>query len=83
MTSLGISFNDLCRFLPENKTGEHQYTWLPFGLGNRSCIAMRLALLEAKVAICKAIRELRFEKTDATVPPVSMNDVWVLTTCTS
>lgn len=62
---------------------EHQYTWLPFGLGNRNCIAMRLALLEAKVAIFEAIKEFRFEKTDATVPPVSVALLWIKVICMS
>jgi cytochrome P450 family 9 len=45
--------------------------WLPFGIGNRNCIGMRLALLEAKVAIFKLIKEFRFEPTENTIPPVS------------
>ncbi|XP_066961972.1 cytochrome P450 3A41-like [Macrobrachium rosenbergii] len=39
------------RFMPENKADIVPYTHMPFGGGPRNCIAMRFALLEAKVAL--------------------------------
>jgi len=59
-----VSF--FCRFSPENFTEQQQYAWMPFGQGNRSCIAMRLALLEVKVAIIKLLRAYHIEKTAET-----------------
>ncbi|XP_053641271.2 cytochrome P450 9e2 [Cherax quadricarinatus] len=43
------------RFLPENKSNITNFTHMPFGMGPRSCIAMRFALMEAKVALAKLI----------------------------
>ncbi|XP_067940091.1 cytochrome P450 3A24-like [Watersipora subatra] len=54
------------RFSPENKTESHQYTFMPFGLGNRSCIASRLAMLELRLAAVKLVKAFRFEKTAQT-----------------
>jgi len=42
----------------------------PFGVGPRSCIAMRFAIMEAKVAICKILLNFRLDVADDT--PVSM-----------
>nr|XP_053643919.1 cytochrome P450 9e2-like [Cherax quadricarinatus] len=43
------------RFLPENKTNITSFTHMPFGMGPRNCIAMRFALMEAKVALAKLL----------------------------
>ncbi|KAK8388285.1 hypothetical protein O3P69_020346 [Scylla paramamosain] len=45
------------RFLPENKGNIHPFTHIPFGIGPRNCIAMRFALMEAKVALAKLLLE--------------------------
>lgn len=43
------------RFLPENKADIKGFTHVPFGMGPRNCIAMRFALMEAKVALAKMV----------------------------
>ncbi|XP_042203443.1 cytochrome P450 9e2-like [Homarus americanus] len=43
------------RFMPENRDNITTFTHMPFGLGPRNCIAMRFALMEAKVALGKMI----------------------------
>ncbi|XP_046543385.1 cytochrome P450 3A41-like [Haliotis rubra] len=48
------------RFLPENKHELHNYMWMPFGVGPRNCLGMRLALLEAKMAIVALVQNFRF-----------------------
>jgi len=47
------------RFLPENRT-HHPYFHLPFGAGPRNCIGMRLALLEAKLALIHSVYRFKF-----------------------
>lgn len=49
------------RFLPENKGNIKPFTHLPFGIGPRNCIAMRFALMEAKVALAKLLLEVELE----------------------
>ncbi|XP_068239069.1 cytochrome P450 3A2-like [Palaemon carinicauda] len=43
------------RFMPQNKADILPYTHMPFGYGPRNCIAMRFALMEAKVALSKLV----------------------------
>ena len=47
-------------FLPENSHAITPFTFLPFGVGPRHCIGMRLAYLEAKIGLIEALKGLRF-----------------------
>ncbi|KAG0714802.1 Cytochrome P450 3A41 [Chionoecetes opilio] len=49
------------RFLPENKGNIRPFTHMPFGMGPRNCIAMRFALMEAKVALAKLLLKAELE----------------------
>ena len=50
----------LCRFTPEEKAQRPQLCYMPFGFGPRSCLAMRLALLEAKIALIELLKRYTF-----------------------
>ncbi|CAG9827672.1 unnamed protein product [Diabrotica balteata] len=45
------------RFSDENKSKINPYTYLPFGLGPRNCIASRFALLEIKVVFFYLLKD--------------------------
>ncbi|CAF1252202.1 unnamed protein product [Rotaria magnacalcarata] len=74
------------RFSPAEKVKRHPMTFLPFGDGPRNCIGMRFALLEAKLAIAKSLRDVELQKCEKTEVPLQLgkvntlkakNGVWV------
>lgn len=48
------------RFLKEEKEKRHSMAHMPYGYGPRSCIGMKLALMETKMALTALIREYKF-----------------------
>ena len=52
------------RFLVGDK---HEYTFLPFGLGPRHCIGMRLAQLEMRMAAVRLLMKFKFISCEKTV----------------
>ena len=57
------------RFSPENKE-KTRYVYMPFGIGPRSCIGKRLALLEVKMAIVTLLQKYKMEPSEKLrVPP--------------
>ena len=50
----------LYRFTPEEKAKRPQLAHMPFGFGPRSCIGMRFALLEAKMALMELLKKYTF-----------------------
>ena len=59
-------FNPL-RFLPEIK--RHPAVYLPFGLGPRVCVGMRLALIELKLTLIKLVSKYDVIRTRQTPSP--------------
>ncbi|XP_052791857.1 cytochrome P450 3A24-like [Mya arenaria] len=58
------------RFSPENKDRINEYAYMPFGLGPRNCIGMRLAQLEVKMTIISLLQKYRIHKTDQLQVPM-------------
>ena len=49
-----------CRFKAEEREKQPQHCFLPFGLGPRTCIAMRFVQLVAKVTIIELLKRYSF-----------------------
>ena len=60
-----ITFTD-CRFTAEEKANRPQMAHMPFGFGPRSCIGMRLALLQIKIALIEVLQKYSFERAPET-----------------
>jgi len=64
-----ITLDVFCVFRMEDMSKIDPIMFQPFGVGPRSCIAMRFALMEVKMAISKILLNFRLDVADDT--PVS------------
>lgn len=60
------------RFTPEAKAKRHPFAHIPFGNGPRNCIGMRLALMEAKIALVTVLQNMMFVPVEETQIPLSV-----------
>ncbi|XP_068133444.1 thromboxane-A synthase [Hyperolius riggenbachi] len=60
------------RFTAEEKQKRHPCVYLPFGAGPRSCIGMRLAILEAKITLFRILQKFCFETCPKTQIPLQV-----------
>jgi cytochrome P450 len=57
------------RFLPEKVAARDKFAYLPFGVGPRSCIGKRFALLEGPLIVAMVANKYRFTVEASPVPP--------------
>ncbi|CAH1233402.1 CYP3A5 [Branchiostoma lanceolatum] len=62
------------RFSKEEKEARDPYAFLPFGSGPRNCVGMRLAQLELRFALAKALQKFRLVPCDRTVVPIRIKN---------
>ncbi|XP_039754118.1 probable cytochrome P450 9f2 [Pararge aegeria] len=60
------------RFSDENKHNMKPFTYMPFGMGPRNCIASRFALMELKVIIFDMVYNFRIVKCSKTTDPIEL-----------
>ncbi|KAH8332815.1 hypothetical protein KR074_011292 [Drosophila pseudoananassae] len=61
------------RFSDENKANINPFTYFPFGLGQRNCIGLRYALLEAKSFIYYMLKNYRFVPAKKSCIPIELS----------
>ncbi|XP_036102505.1 thromboxane-A synthase isoform X2 [Molossus molossus] len=65
------------RFTAEARRCRRPFTYLPFGAGPRSCLGVRLGLLEVKLTLLHVLRKFRFEACPETqVSPCRYHCSW-------
>uniref|UniRef100_A0AAR2KUZ1 Thromboxane-A synthase n=1 Tax=Pygocentrus nattereri TaxID=42514 RepID=A0AAR2KUZ1_PYGNA len=60
------------RFTPEAKASRHPFVYLPFGAGPRSCVGMRLAQLEIKMALVNIFKRFNVVASEDTKVPLEL-----------
>ncbi|KAM6946134.1 thromboxane-A synthase [Aplochiton taeniatus] len=66
------------RFTPEAKADRHPFVYLPFGAGPRSCVGMRLAQLEIKMALVHVFRRFNVVACSETKVPLELKSFTTL-----
>ncbi|XP_067687705.1 cytochrome P450 3A13-like [Haliotis asinina] len=74
-------FKDPDSFKPERHDEKsNPLSFLAFGYGPRNCIGMRLALVEAKIALVHVLRAVKFERMPDTQDVLTFSDANILQT---
>ncbi|XP_015747797.1 PREDICTED: cytochrome P450 3A41-like [Acropora digitifera] len=65
-------------FSPEAKEKRDPFAFLPFGVGPRQCIGMRLAMLEIKIGLLQVMQRFKFERAPETVGKLEQQAVLIM-----
>ncbi|RDD36405.1 Cytochrome P450 3A31 [Trichoplax sp. H2] len=63
------------RFTKEAVEARHSCAFMPFGIGPRSCIGMRFALVEVKLSLAKILRRFKFLTSPETEVPLQLTGI--------
>ncbi|XP_034479772.1 probable cytochrome P450 6w1 [Drosophila innubila] len=61
------------RFAPENRHNINMDAYMPFGIGPRNCIGMRLGLLQSKLGLVHLFRNHRVIQCDKTIKSINFS----------
>ncbi|XP_008108756.1 thromboxane-A synthase isoform X1 [Anolis carolinensis] len=60
------------RFTTEAKQQRNPFSYLPFGAGPRSCIGLKLALMEVKITLLRILQKFKFQTCPETQIPLQL-----------
>uniref|UniRef100_A0A8C6DN12 Cytochrome P450 3A n=1 Tax=Moschus moschiferus TaxID=68415 RepID=A0A8C6DN12_MOSMO len=66
------------RFSKKNKDSINPYVYLPFGIGPRSCIGMRFAIMNMKLAVVRILQNFSFKPCKETQIPLKLTSQGIL-----
>lgn len=66
----------LCRYFIDGRTNVQPFSYIPFGVGSRSCIGNKFAMMEMKVMLATLLKTFSFSE----VPGCTVKAVPMLTT---
>ncbi|KAF4091710.1 hypothetical protein AMELA_G00040050 [Ameiurus melas] len=66
------------RFTPEAKASRHPFVYMPFGAGPRSCVGMRLAQLEIRMALVNILKTFNVVACKDTEVPLTLKSTTTL-----
>lgn len=66
------------RFLPELVKKRPAFAYMPFGLGPKQCIGIRMAQLELKMALVQILQRVKFEKREDTTKELKFRAATIL-----
>lgn len=58
------------RFTENNIKNRHNFAWIPFGEGPRSCVGMQLGILQTKIGLAHLLLKYRFKTSPKTPIPL-------------
>ncbi|ESO88541.1 hypothetical protein LOTGIDRAFT_219061 [Lottia gigantea] len=63
------------RFTEEEKSKRNPYSYIPFGVGPRNCVAQRLAIMETRMALVSILQKYRVVKSDKSPIPIEITQM--------
>lgn len=66
------------RFLPEVAEKRPAFSYLPFGLGPKQCLGIRMAQIEMKLALVKILQKMKFVRGLGTTETIKLHASTIL-----